>query len=90
MNGVILFAIVFGIGTGIILLQLHLSKKERKWPGLVLPIISFCFSLLYVANVQDTGDLWGMLRTLFIAFFAGNIPTIILLAMYAGCRRIRN
>jgi len=33
---------------GIIILQIYLSKRESKWPGLILPTISFTLSLLPV------------------------------------------
>ena len=33
---------------GGVLLQIFLSKRESKWPGLVLPAISFLWSLLFV------------------------------------------
>ena len=32
---------------GVIFLQIYLSKRESKWPGLVLPIIAFLWGLLY-------------------------------------------
>jgi len=38
-----LFIVLVG---GIICLQICLSKKENKWPGLILPIVFFCFSLI--------------------------------------------
>ena len=33
---------------GGVLLQIFLSKRESKWPGLVLPAISFLWSLLFI------------------------------------------
>ena len=36
---------------GAIFLQIHLSKKENKWFGLILPIISFLFSLVVILNM---------------------------------------
>ena len=36
---------------GVIALQVFLSKRENKWPGLVLPIMSLLFSLLYPLNM---------------------------------------
>ena len=41
---------------GIILLQIFLSKKENKWPGLMLPIISFLFGLIYPLNMVVPSD----------------------------------
>lgn len=36
---------------GIVILQIHLSKKENKWMGLALPIVIFAISLLAVAGM---------------------------------------
>ena len=106
------------LGVGIILLQIYLSKKENKWLGLVLPIISFCISLIAVFNIaaytttgslslqtldengaviqeevletpnttqpaQDIPSLISMVGSVFLLY---NIPTIVLLAIYFGCR----
>jgi len=45
---VYLFSLVFlgGIITGIVMLQVFLSKRESMWPGLIMPLLSFGFSLL--------------------------------------------
>ena len=48
-------AIVLGFGmlvfvVGGILLQIFLSKRERKWPGLVLPLLSLLYSLLMACS----------------------------------------
>lgn len=37
--------------TGVILLQIYLSKMESKWPGLVLPIISLCASVIVIFGI---------------------------------------
>lgn len=39
------------IVAAVILLQIHLSKKESKWPGLILPIISFLNALFVVLSL---------------------------------------
>lgn len=36
---------------GVILLQIFLSKKESKWFGLILPIISLCISFIAVFSI---------------------------------------
>ncbi len=43
------FMLLFLAGT--VWLQIFLSKNERKWPGLILPIICLCFSLLPVLSI---------------------------------------
>lgn len=73
---------------GIVCLQIFLSKRESKWPGLVLPILAFLFGLLYPLNMiaPDEGGAVSFIIQMFIVWFIGNIPTIILLAIYYGCR----
>jgi hypothetical protein len=44
----VLFLLIVPIGG--IILQIFLSKKESKWPGLILPIISFAFSLMVLSG----------------------------------------
>ena len=41
---------------GGVLLQIFLSKRESRWPGLVLPLLAFLQSLLLPLNVMDTGS----------------------------------
>ena len=73
---------------GVIFLQIYLSKRESKWPGLVLPIISFLFGLLYPLNMiaPSDGVTAGFIFQMILVWLLGNIPTIILLAIYFGCR----
>jgi 4-hydroxybenzoate polyprenyltransferase len=42
---------VFVVVAGGIVLQIFLSKKEGKWPGLILPLVSFLISLLAVMSI---------------------------------------
>ena len=44
--GLIALAIFLCICGGIIALQVYLSKKESRWPGLIMPLVSFGFSLI--------------------------------------------
>ena len=76
---------------GIILLQIFLSKKESRFPGLVLPIIAFLFSLLYplTMTAPSEGANVGFVVQMIAVWLLGNIPTIILLAVYFGCREKR-
>lgn len=73
---------------GIVLLQIFLSRRESRWPGLVLPILFFLFSLVYPLNMaflpdMSTGQL--IVQLVLVLVFA-NIPTFILLAIYFACR----
>lgn len=73
---------------GVIVLQVFLSRKESKWSGLALPIIAFLFSLLYPLNMAAPSDgvTIGFVFQMLIVWLVGNIPTIIFLAIYWGCR----
>ena len=79
---------LLAILAGIIWLQIFLSKKESKWPGLVMPIISFLFGLLYPLNmvVPSKGVTVGFIIEMIIVWALGNIPTFVLFAIYFGCR----
>jgi len=105
---VLLFLLAFIAGT--VVLQIFLSRRESKWAGLILPFISFGFSLLtvlaiilFTAHTGTTistvdGEAVGQVITTQIApasliivsaiyiFLLSNIPTGILLAIYAACR----
>lgn len=45
----LLIFLIFCAGT--VWLQIFLSRKENKWLGLILPLLSFCISLLAVLNL---------------------------------------
>ena len=77
------------LGVGGILLQIFLSRRENRWPGLVLPLLSFLCSLLPVLNLTDTGSVSGNILTVLTALLAGNIPTLVLLAIYWAAREKR-
>ena len=76
--------VVFVVGG--ILLQIFLSKRESKWPGLVLPAISFLWSLLYLFNLMDTGSVVQNILTALLTVLLTNIPTLVLLAIYWAVR----
>lgn len=82
----IVFLLVFVVGG--ILLQIFLSRRESKWPGLVLPLLTFLYSLVLALNVTAVGGEfpWGPLLA---SLVLGNIPTVVLLAIYAACREKR-
>ena len=74
---------------GGILLQIFLSKRESKWPGLVLPAISFLWSLLYLFNLMDTGSVVQNILTALLTVLLSNIPSLVLLAIYWAVREKR-
>ncbi len=74
---------------GVILLQIFLSKKESKWLGLILPIISFLYSTLAVAgylayNFGGSGNevAASSFFPIISLFVYSNIPTVIFLLIY--------
>ena len=84
----LVFLLVFVVGG--ILLQIFLSKRESRWPGLVLPAITFLFSLLMVLNLMALGGIGQVIGSILTVLITGNIPTLILLAIYFACRGRRN
>lgn len=80
----ILGALLIG---GLIALQVFLSKRENKWPGLALPAIAFVLSLLYPLNmpVPLDGVSAGFVFQMLAVWLLANIPTIVFLAIYFGC-----
>ena len=71
---------------GGILLQLYLSRRESRWPGLILPLLTFLSSLLLPLNVMDTGSVSRNILLVLVTLLAGNIPTLILMAIYWAAR----
>ena len=45
---IIVLILLLAIPVGAIFLQIYLSKREERWLGLILPIITFLFSLMIV------------------------------------------
>lgn len=80
----LLVLLVFMIGG--VLLQIFLSKRKSKWPGLVLPGISFLWSLLYLFNMMDTGSVVQNILMAILTILLSNVPTLILLAIYWAVR----
>lgn len=84
MNMVITLAII----AGAIYLQIFLSQKESKWLGLILPFIAFACSFMMLFSIaivegMTGGEIFGLLASVFVM---ANIPTIVLMALYFGCR----
>lgn len=64
----------------VILLQIFLSRTESKWPGLVLPVLSFVCSLIIPLNMIVANGV------VLLAWIIVNIPTVLLLLVYFICR----
>lgn len=64
-------------------LQAYLSKRESRYPGMVLPVLSFLFSVMIVlGSLMYNGDPLSVL----IPMFLYNIPTVIHITIYFACR----
>lgn len=74
---------------GVVLLQVFLSKRESRWPGLVLPLISFLYALVLVLNAAYFVSMAHAVLTTVLVFVIGNLPTAVLLAIYFACREKR-
>ncbi|WP_243423745.1 hypothetical protein [Anaerotignum lactatifermentans] len=75
---IILFGMVL-LGIGFLVLQIFLSRAENKWLGLILPGISFLFSLLLMVQASEAG---GAVRS----FLVGNAGTVVYLLIYFAVR----
>ncbi len=98
----------------IVWLQIRLSKAESKWPGLILPFLFFCLSVVavlglagFVYNTHEqsfadsvVGQVGGSIHHSVLApssikdllfqsaviFLFTNLPTLLLLGIYAAVR----
>lgn len=83
-----IFILLFLI-PGTILLQIFLSKQKSKWPGLILPVITFIFSLIPILNIASFGNVINTIFLILTTFLLTNIPTIILITIYLSIRKSR-
>ena len=66
---------------------LYLSRKPSRWPGLILPAIAFLISLIYPLSMVNLGGSTSTLVTqALLVWLLANIPTAILLVIYASGR----
>ena len=70
---------------GVPVLQVFLSRRENQWLGLLLPMLTFLYSLVMVCSVTayEGGIPWGPILA---SLILGNIPTAVLLVIYFACR----
>ena len=66
-----------------------LARLRPAWPGLVLPLLTFLISLLNVLSVRDTGSVSENVLVVLVTVLVGNIPTLVLLAIYWAAREKR-
>lgn len=80
-----IMSMILLLGVGI-LLQIFLSRRESRIPGLVLPVISFTVSVMFPMLMVVPPEADGFFVEMFFAFLLCNIPTAVLLAIYFACR----
>lgn len=86
----IFFIIYLLLGALVVYLQIYFSKMKSRWMGLILPGISLIISIIMVLNiVEPSANISTAQRIVMVlsAFITSNIPTIILLAIYAVVRQ---
>ena len=86
LNNIIFLLIV----SLIVYLQIYFSKIESKWMGLILPGLKLIYSIIIVLNIAEPPVSISMTQRIVAvlsAFLTSNIPTIILLAIYAVVRQ---
>lgn len=79
-----IFLLVMLVGG--VFLQMFLSRRQSRWPGLVLPLLTFLISLLYLFSLADSGSALRNILTALATLLLSNLPTLILLAIYWAAR----
>lgn len=84
----VMLAAMVLIPIGLIILQIYLSKRENKWLGLIMPLITFGFSLITVLGMINYLPLidGGSVMEVFVVFISQNIPTAVLSIIYIACK----
>ena len=87
-NVLFMFVLFLFVVALVVWLQIFLSKMKNKWLGLILPILSFIYSLIMVSGIVvfETMGKGQILMSVISTFLVSNIPTIVLLTLYFGIR----
>lgn len=71
-------------------LEIWLARREKRWPGLLLPGAAFLWALAEV--VSAFAGLWqrsaGALGLALLMLLWCSVPALALLAVYAACRTL--
>lgn len=86
---ILMTAVYMAAAVGVMWLQAFLSKRNKKWPGLMIPLLFLLISFLYPLNmaVPETGITGGFVLRIFLSWLLGNIPTFIMLGIYFISRK---
>lgn len=81
-TGLIWFVLLGAVIVGVLLivLQVFLSRAENRWLGIILPVLSFLFSLVFVVQASDGGATVK-------SFLVCNVSTVLYLLIYFLMRR---
>lgn len=81
-----LFFIVLPIG--LCVLEIFLSRMGNKYIGLILPAITFIYSLIALLSfaIFDEATTGEIVVSMLTTFLGTNLPTLILLGIYFLCR----
>lgn len=88
LNILIALLVILLGGGGLIFLQIYLSKRENRFLGLILPLLSLLYSVIMVCNLMVTESMsgWDIFSMVASTFLLANIPTVILIVIYFACR----
>lgn len=83
--------LILAFYAGIVFLQIYLSKRENKWPGLILPVIAFIISFVVPLNMVAPGEIsFSFIVAMLIGFLGANLPTLLFLLIYfVGREKLR-
>lgn len=103
---IIACVILLLVSVGVIALEVYLSRRESKVPGLVLPAITFSGELFILLNVVtnvvmtsvadnavggvDSYSVFVTVINTVLTLLVISMPTIVLLVIYFLCRRGMN
>lgn len=91
----ILYVIVaVPVCVGLCFLQWWLSRLDRRWPGMILPVMAFVLAVIFTVMTEPWGAYFGgepvqIFLRVAGKFVAANIPTLVFLVIYFLSRRKR-
>ena len=74
------FLTIVVLPIGFILVQILLSKNNSKYPGLIIPILNFLFSIVGIIQTPNT-------KNMLSGFIMCNTTTVIALIILYICQR---
>lgn len=76
--------------------QIYLSRREKWWPGLILPAAWLLWTIIAIApemvqlwTEEDFFEAFYISGTGILVLLLENLPNLILLGIYAVCHRLR-